>query len=183
MELIKFKIINATEIELANKDKRKTKKLRADLKSAIANIETIIELNEATVNAYFWSENGNAYNRKRRESELSFETSYSFSFVNFQLEQEARLSRRNVYIYKTYIINKEETNLRRVKTLLEEMNAVLNIFEEPKKFGAYLTKRERAEIKKMAWKLSWKRSKERAISLNKLSKEKEREMKWVLKNI
>lgn len=150
MELIKFKIINAAEIELANKDKRKTKKLRADLKSAIADIETIIELNETTKNAYFWSDNGNAYNRERRESELSFETSYSFPFVNFKLEQETRLSRRNAYIYKTYIINEEETNLRRVQTLLEEMNAVLNIFEEPKKIGAYLTKRERAEIEKMA---------------------------------
>jgi len=143
MTTIKFKIIDSVAVAMANKDKRTTRKLRKELSRAIFNIQKIIDFSDKVQNAYFWTPPLTSAQRRAREDALSFSCSFSSEFVSFELEQKVQMSARNVYVIKTYTINGEETNLRRVKTLLGEMKSLLKIFEEPSEFEAYLSKKDR----------------------------------------
>lgn len=150
MKNIKLKIIDAVKVAEANKDKRKrkTKKFINELISAIADIERIIELNEETkFFSYSWKNNKNDRLREEKVNKYSYSTSFFSDFVNFELKHDTIFGIRNAYyVRKTYIINGETTNLRRVRSLLEEMENLLKIFEEPQKYQVHLSKKGKEEI-------------------------------------
>lgn len=87
-----------------------------------AELEKFVELNEYVKNAYFWSSNGNAANRRRREQQLTKKLQFTVNGENVNASIETRMSCRNTYVTKKVTVNGQKKDIRYIKKVLNSLN-------------------------------------------------------------
>lgn len=120
-------IKNGKALMIAAKDGRKNKRIKKDL-TALINIIHSFELHtNEYVNSYFWSNLGNASDRRSKENEAKYEDSFISKKIDLTLDLDfsVTMSCKNVYTYKYIYVNDNKTTARALKTIVKEARSIL----------------------------------------------------------
>lgn len=94
-----------------------------EIKAAIATLETMISESEKYRNSYFWSPHGTS----RGRSYAGFSHSYHVFIGDVQITFESSYSEscHNCYYQKSIFMNEATTTLTTVKTVLSELEKIM----------------------------------------------------------
>lgn len=83
-------------------------------------------------NAYFFTNNGNLKERRRKEEKAYYAFAKTFNNIGIAVELsfDVSISRNNFYTYKDIIINGNKTTARVFATILKEIHFVKQLVEQ-----------------------------------------------------